>query len=266
MSVTHELIVYEHPLSPYAQKVKLALLEKDVPFSTRHMADMSESDRETFLRLSPRGEVPLLVDDGLPIFDSTIMLEYIESKWPQPALLPYTPQDQAKARQIEEVMDTHFEANTWGLSEVKHFRRAEGELAQQLTQFGSNEIRQWLQWLEGQLDEAPWFNGAHFGWADICVVPFVNGATRFEIFPQAGSAVAAWLERANARPSVTSCREQAMANELDADVMTAALAQGFKREYRDHRLEWMIRAGGLSIVEAGLAADNLRFIEPFPPR
>jgi glutathione S-transferase/RNA polymerase-associated protein len=37
----------------------------------------------------------------------------------------------------------------------------------------------------------------------------------------------------------------------------------FKREYRDHRLEWMIKSGGLQIVVDGLEKNNLRFIEPF---
>ena len=45
--------------------------------------------------------------------------------------------------------------------------------------------------------------------------------------------------------------------------MQAALAAGFKREYRDHRLEWMVRAGGINIVQAGLAADNIRFTDTF---
>ena len=45
----------------------------------------------------------------------------------------------------------------------------------------------------------------------------------------------------------------------------AALEQGlFQREYRDHRLEWMIKSGGLSVVERGLEKRNIRFIQPFP--
>jgi hypothetical protein len=45
----------------------------------------------------------------------------------------------------------------------------------------------------------------------------------------------------------------------------AALESGqFKREYRDHRLEWMIKSGGLAVVQEGLERDNVRFIEPFP--
>ena len=40
----------------------------------------------------------------------------------------------------------------------------------------------------------------------------------------------------------------------------ALLKQGlFKRQYRDHRLEWVIRSGGLQVVLDGIAADNIRF-------
>ena len=43
-----------------------------------------------------------------------------------------------------------------------------------------------------------------------------------------------------------------------------ALAAGlFKREYRDHRLEWMIKSGGLEVVQAGLEHDNIRFTGVF---
>ena len=38
----------------------------------------------------------------------------------------------------------------------------------------------------------------------------------------------------------------------------------FKREYRDHRLEWMVKTGGIEIVAAGLAKGNIRFVDPFP--
>ena len=60
--------------------------------------------------------------------------------------------------------------------------------------------------------------------------------------------------------TVTSAAQSA---ELDPDAMQAAVAAGFKREYRDHRLEWMIRAGGIDVVAAGIAADNIRFNRSF---
>ncbi|NJN52013.1 MAG: hypothetical protein HC809_09795, partial [Gammaproteobacteria bacterium] len=51
-----------------------------------------------------------------------------------------------------------------------------------------------------------------------------------------------------------------------AAVRAAIEAGAFKREYRDHRLEWMIRNGGIDIVAAGLAKHNIRFTEAFPTR
>ena len=62
------------------------------------------------------------------IFDSTIILEYIEEKWPQPALLPRGPDERARARMIEDVMDTQYEAINWGIMEIARFRRASGNL------------------------------------------------------------------------------------------------------------------------------------------
>src|ERR1700761_6573657 len=104
------LIVYEHPLSPYAQKVKIALDEKGIAYEAKMPVAIGSGppDRE-FLKANPRGEGPALIDGEDSIFDSTIILEYIEDKWPTPSLLPKSPADRAKARTIEEVMDTHFE-------------------------------------------------------------------------------------------------------------------------------------------------------------
>jgi glutathione S-transferase/RNA polymerase-associated protein len=91
------------------------------------------------------------------------------------------------------------------------------------------------------------------------VVPFVNGAGRFDIVPAAGSRLADWLARVNEREDVKAVTAAAQAAELDPTAMQAAIEGGFKREYRDHRLEWMIRAGGMDVVAAGVAADNIRF-------
>ena len=123
----------------------------------------------------------------LSIFNSSIILNYIEETWPTPALLPPAPVERMRACMLEEVIGSHFEANTWGLSEVKHFRRAGGNDAEQLNAFARSEIERWYIWLEAQLGDQPWLNGPEFGWADICVVPFVNGACHFDIEPSSDS-------------------------------------------------------------------------------
>jgi hypothetical protein len=79
--------------------------------------------------------------------------------------------------------------------------------------------------------------------------------------PAEGGRLAAWLARCAARASVAATSAEAKAAAvLVAKFVPDAIASGqFKREYRDHRLEWMIRSGGLEVVVEGLAAGNIRF-------
>ena len=258
-----DVTLIEHPLSPYAQKVKIALIEKGISYASSTPFGGDDESLSAFQVANPRGEVPILVVGAANLYDSSIILEYLEESWPQPALLPQMPLDRARVRTVEEVMDTHFEANTWGLSEITIFRRASGSQAEQMVAFGRSQIERWYLWLDQQLDNRPFFNGEAFGWGDLAVIPLVNGAARFDILPTRGTALHSWYERVNERPSVATAQTEALAAELDPDTMSAALAAGFKRQYRDHRLEWMVRAGGLDIVQAGLLADNIRFTEPF---
>ncbi|MGB0919963.1 MAG: glutathione S-transferase family protein [Alphaproteobacteria bacterium] len=264
------ITVYEHPLSPYAQKVKIALREKGIDFKLElPMAIGSGADIEEFARINPRSEVPLYVEKGevegdFSIFDSTIIVQYIEDKWPEPALLPKTPAARAKVRLIEEVMDTHYEAINWGLGEIHAFKRAEGAQADEITATAKAQTQSFYRWLEGQLDGADWFNGASFGYGDLCVVPFVNGSVTWGMGPEEGSAIAKWLDRVNRRPSVAQTREEALAMAGGLELAQQAIEQGLmKREYRDHRLEWMIKSGGLSVVVEGLEKDNIRFTGAF---
>ena len=261
------LTLYDHPLSPYAQKVKIALREKGQAFEAVLPDGMGAGGAQgAFLKANPRAEVPALTDGDVAIFDSTIILEYIEDRWPSPALLPAAPAERARVRMLEEVMDTHFEAINWGLSEIRWFRRAEGALAETLTAKAAEQTGRFFAWLEGQLADRTWFNGEAFGWGDLAVVPYLNGAVGHGNPPAKGSKLSDWLTRANARPSVadtmaeavTSSRASAMTNV--AELVKRGL---FKREYRDHRLEWMIKSGGTEVVLQGLERDNIRFSPDF---
>ena len=78
-----DLLLYEHPLSPYAQKVKISLREKGVPFDVRLPEGIGTgATGGGFASANPRGEVPALIHGAAAIFDSTIILEYIEDVWP----------------------------------------------------------------------------------------------------------------------------------------------------------------------------------------
>jgi len=83
------ITLYEHPLSPYAQKVKIALREKRLDFEAKMPGGIGAGGASgEFADANPRAEVPVLIDGDVRIFDSTIILEYIEDSFPEPALLP----------------------------------------------------------------------------------------------------------------------------------------------------------------------------------
>jgi glutathione S-transferase/RNA polymerase-associated protein len=258
------MLLYEHPLSPYAQKVKIALREKGVPFETR-MPDAlgSGSAAGEFVSTNPRMEVPVLIDGDARIFDSTIILEYIEDKWPTPALLPEAPRARADARMIEDVCDTHLEAINWGLGEIRFFGRAPGALGETLKARAGEQLASIYRWLEARLGGRDWFNGPDFGWADLSVAPFVNMSGFFGYPAPPDAPLGRWLARAIARPSVGVTLKEAIDSTAGMGDFKGLLDSGvFKREFRDHRLEWIIKSGGIEVVLDGLAKDNIRFTGP----
>lgn len=259
------ITLYEHPLSPYAQKCKISLYEKGVDFEVKLPAGIGsgQADKE-FAAANPRAEVPALIDDGFAIFDSTIILEYIEDKFPTPAMLPRDLKMRAKVRMIEDAMDTHYEPINWGMGELRWFKRAEGEAAKAIEARAGSQARGFFTWLERHLGNQQWFNGETFGWGDLSVIPYINGSTGNGIGPDPSSKLGQWQARANARPSVAKCAQAAMDSIKGmANVSDAVKARLFKREYRDHRLEWMIRSGGIDVVLDGMKNETIRFSHEF---
>lgn len=101
--------LYSAPLSLFSRKVEIALAEKNVPY-TRVLVPFSQ-DRGYFekpldvCRINPKGQVPVLVDGEVELFDSTVIVEYLEDAYPEPHLFPREPRLRAKARQWEMFAD-----------------------------------------------------------------------------------------------------------------------------------------------------------------
>lgn len=95
------------PISNYYNKVKLALLEKGVPF-TEEIVETKSTD-EAVLSCSPLGKIPFLKTGKGPLCESQAMLEYIEAAYPQPALIPSDPYEAAKVRELIAFTDLHLE-------------------------------------------------------------------------------------------------------------------------------------------------------------
>lgn len=253
------LKLWEHPLSPYAQKVKIALYEKNVPFTTE-IPNAFAGQLTDYAAVSPRLEVPALVDGDFTIFDSTIILEYIEDRWPDPPMLPASARDRARVRMIEEICDTYYEAINWGVMEIKVCKRASGELAARILKRAGEQIAGVQARLERELGGREWFTGDAFGWGDLSVLPYLQTSKFYGFAPRPESRLAAWLERANSRDSVKKTVAAGMESFKGVEQLPALIESGaFKRQYRDHRLEWMIRSGGAEIVLRGMEKNNLRF-------
>ena len=260
------LLLLDHPVSSYAQKVKIALREKGVPFRAELPADFGTGLADGPLgQATPRTEVPVLVDGDTRIFESTIILEYIEERWPDPPLLPRDAAGRAQARITEDVCDCQYEAVNWGYAEVNWYGRAAGELAGRLRAEAELQTAFLQDWLARRLAGNEWFGGSAFGWADAAAAPMVNRSVHYGLGPAPGSALGQWHRRVCARPSVA-----ATFAEFDAAVVRVRASPdlyksaGRRREYRDHRLEWMIKSGGIDVVLEGLRADNIRFGWPNP--
>lgn len=96
------ITLYSGPLSLFSRKVEIALREKGLPFE-RVMVPFDQSvgydpKHPEVLALNPKGQVPVLNDDGLVLFDSTVIIEYLDEAYPQPPLFPATPAQRARCR------------------------------------------------------------------------------------------------------------------------------------------------------------------------
>jgi glutathione S-transferase len=239
--------------------VKIALAEKGLPFESR-LPDLLGGNLGEFLPVNPRLEVPALVDGDVAVFDSTIILEYLEDRWPTPPLLPVGAGERARVRMLEELCDTYFEAINWAIFEIRVFQRATGDLAERLEARAAGQRAGCNAYLERALAVRPYFNGSAFGWGDLAVVPFVQAAAITGSPPAEGSALAAWLARVIERPSVADTMQAATQSMAGFEMLPQLVASGqFRREYRDHRLEWMLRSGAVDVILDGIRKNNIRF-------
>jgi glutathione S-transferase len=254
---------FEHPLSPYARKVKIVLYEKGIPFERIVVTPFTLRETDAafpeFAAANPRLEVPCIVDGEFRCFDSTIIVDYLDEKWPDPPMLPKKPEDRARARMVEELCDTAIEAINWGLMEVRFFKRAEGAQAEQMSARAGTQLERMWDHLDPQLEGRPWFSGERFGRADASLIGHVVSAGLFGFALQDRHArMKEWCERCIAVEGVK--RDQAdLAAFMGGDALRGMRKGLLKRQYRDHRLEWMLKAGGLDIVQRGLDKETIRF-------
>src|SRR6185436_14365957 len=100
------LKLYNYHDCPFCQKVRVVLAEKDLEYE-KVLVDLRKQDQKTpeFLKLNPYGKVPVLVDDDVVVYDSTIINEYLDEEYPIPALIPEDSASRARVRLLEDFCD-----------------------------------------------------------------------------------------------------------------------------------------------------------------
>ena len=103
------LKLYGFPLSNYYNKVKLVLLEKGIPFEEVRTQFGPGSDAVGVADKSPLGKVPYIETEQGFLCESQVIVDYIEARWPSPALMPSDAWQTAKVRELITYCDVHVE-------------------------------------------------------------------------------------------------------------------------------------------------------------
>jgi len=95
------LVLHQHPFAMYCWKPLIALYEREVPFT----AELVEADRAALAALWPPASIPVLVDDGVVVPDSSIIVEQLDRHGDAPPLVPADPDEALQARLWDRVAD-----------------------------------------------------------------------------------------------------------------------------------------------------------------
>jgi glutathione S-transferase len=95
------------PISNYYNKVKMALLEKGVPFSEERVP--ARSTEEAVLACSPLGKIPFIRTEDGAMCESQVIVDWLEAAYPEPPLVPAHPWQAAKVRELVMFFELHVE-------------------------------------------------------------------------------------------------------------------------------------------------------------
>jgi glutathione S-transferase len=221
-----KLKLISHALCPYVQRAVIALTEKGVAFE-RIDIDLANKP-EWFLKLSPLGKVPVLVDGDAVIFESAVIVEYIEDTV-TPKIHPEDPRERAGHRAWIEFSSALL-MDLWGFYNAADAESFEAKRKVLAERFGQ---------LEAKLAAGPWFAGTRFSLVDAAMGPVFryfdvfDGIADFGILKDRPK-IALWRRRLRDRPSIKNAVARDYALKLEDFIVArnGHLARLIKKEGR----------------------------------
>lgn len=229
------LTLYQFGNSVCAQKVRITLAEKQLPWEGRNI-DLFRGEQYSpeYLKLNPKGVVPTLVHDGAPIIESTLICEYLDDAFPTPRLVPAEPLARARMRVWSKLVDEGLHDGVTELSFSAMFRERmqampEEKRAERFRNVGDPKRRdRFMSTYQHGVDSpyvlhaiaayekaftraeetlaagGPWLLGAEYSLADINLLPYLARLEYLgllDIWLADRPAVRAWWARAKSRPA-----------------------------------------------------------------
>lgn len=182
------ITLYDADRCPYCARVRIALAEKGLEYET---VVIDLDDRPAWIyEKNPLGRVPVLEEDTFVLAESAVINEYLEDRYPEPALWPADPAERALGRMLVFRFDE--------LSRPYYaLRRGEGGAGERFDAA--------LAELDGLLELQPFLCGRQFGLADVAYVPWILRARdRMDVELTPFPALADWLARLEQRPSIAA--------------------------------------------------------------
>jgi glutathione S-transferase len=190
-------------LSNYYNKVKLALLEKEIAFTEERV--LTGATDEAVLAASPLAKIPFIRTEHGPLCESQIILDYLEAAYPERPLLPADPYRAAKVRELIQFIDVHLELVARELYGQAFFGGSVSESAQARVR---KLLTKNIAAFKRLAAFAPYVAGAEFGMADCAAwpsLPLVGLATRNvfgeDLLAAAGVDWKGYARRVGERPS-----------------------------------------------------------------
>lgn len=203
------LTLHHFDRSPFGFKVRLVLAEKNVP--CKLVVPENKMTDPEFAKLNPLRMTPVLVlEDGRTIYESTVINEYLEEVFPEPAMLPRDPWARARVRMLEDTADQYLYpairavvTSQFTFAPPFLIRKPPEEVDRGQLEEHKAKLHDHLARFEAELGRGPWFGGTICSLADAALVnPLTASLPLLGILPDPRyPGLEGWSERMRQRPS-----------------------------------------------------------------